>query len=74
MEKGGGGIERFIELIQLRERKYCFKIILILILELLVKIRVFCICVGDFIFFKDKVVLVNLNKLFYFCCVLYFFR
>lgn len=75
MEKGGGGgLERPTESIQSRERKHCLKITPTLILELSVKIRVFCICVGDSIPLKDKAVPVNSNKLFYLCCALYLFR
>lgn len=71
---GGGGLERPTKSIQSRERKHCLKITPTLILELSVKIRVFCICVGDSIPLKDKAVPVNSNKLFYLCCVLYLFR
>lgn len=73
-EGGGGGLERPTESIQSRERKHCLKITPTLILELSVKIRVFCICVGDSIPLKDKAVPVNSNKLFYLCCALYLFR
>lgn len=72
--KGGGGLEIATESIQSRERKHCLKITPTLILELSVKIRVFCICVGDSIPLKDKAVPVNSNKLFYLCCALYLFR
>lgn len=71
---GGGGLEIATESIQSRERKHCLKITPTLILELSVKIRVFCICVGDSIPLKDKAVPVNSNKLFYLCCALYLFR
>lgn len=72
--EGGGGLERPTKSIQSRERKHCLKITPTLILELSVKIRVFCICVGDSIPLKDKAVPVNSNKLFYLCCALYLFR
>lgn len=52
--EGGGGLERPTESIQSRERKHCLKITPTLILELSVKIRVFCICVGDSIPLKIK--------------------
>lgn len=52
--EGGGGLERPTESIQSRERKHFLKITPTLILELSVKIRVFCICVGDSIPLKIK--------------------